>query len=69
MPGESLSGAVDSFSVLTGNAESFTARRVVLGYGVVDQMPEVPGFAEVWGRPSRANPSPNWPSARQSGST
>jgi thioredoxin reductase len=44
-----VSGAIDDFSVLTGDGESFAARRLVLSYGVVDQMPEVPGFAKGWG--------------------
>jgi thioredoxin reductase len=47
---ESVSGAIDDFSVLTGNGESLGARRLILSYGVVDQMPEVPGFAEGWGK-------------------
>jgi thioredoxin reductase len=47
---ESISGTIDDFSVLTDSGESFTARRVILSYGVVDQMPDIPGFAEGWGR-------------------
>ena len=46
---DSISGAIDDFSVLTGDGESLTARRVILSYGIVDQMPDVPGFAEGWG--------------------
>ncbi|MFJ3375698.1 NAD(P)/FAD-dependent oxidoreductase [Pseudomonas sp. NPDC086112] len=46
---ESLSGAIDDFSVLTGDGESLRARRLILSYGVADQMPELPGFAEGWG--------------------
>jgi len=46
---ESISGAIDNFSVLTGNGESLGARRLILSYGVADQMPNVPGFAECWG--------------------
>jgi len=46
---ESVSGAIDNFSVITADGESLEARRVVLSYGVVDQMPDVPGFAESWG--------------------
>jgi thioredoxin reductase len=44
-----VSGAIDDFSVLTGDGESLSARRLILSYGVVDQMPDVPGFAERWG--------------------
>jgi thioredoxin reductase len=46
---ESISGAIDDFSVLTGDGESLRARRLILSYGVADQMPELPGFAEGWG--------------------
>jgi len=46
---DSVSGAIDDFSVLTADGKSLGARRVILSYGVVDQMPEVPGFAEGWG--------------------
>src|SRR4029079_6520105 len=46
---ESVSGAIDDFSVLTADGECLRARRLVLSYGVVDQMPDVPGFAEGWG--------------------
>ncbi|ADU15288.1 NAD(P)/FAD-dependent oxidoreductase [Asticcacaulis excentricus] len=46
---DSISGAIDNFSVFTGDGEAIRARRVILSYGVVDQMPDVPGFAENWG--------------------
>ena len=46
---ESVSGAIDDFSVHTGKGEILRARRLILSYGVADQMPEVPGFAEGWG--------------------
>ncbi|MCG6573976.1 NAD(P)/FAD-dependent oxidoreductase [Pseudomonas sp. AF32] len=46
---ESISGAIDDFSVLTGDGKSLRARRLILSYGVADQMPEVSGFAEGWG--------------------
>lgn len=46
---ESVSGAIDDFTVLTGDGESLAARRLILSYGVVDQMPAVPGYAESWG--------------------
>lgn len=44
-----VSGAIDDFSVLTADGADLGARRVILSYGVADQMPEVPGFAESWG--------------------
>ncbi len=46
---DSVAGAIDNFSVLTADGESLSARRLILSYGVVDQMPDVPGFAESWG--------------------
>ena len=46
---DNISGNIDNFSVLTGDGETLTARRVILSYGVVDQMPNVPGYAETWG--------------------
>ena len=46
---ESVSGAIDDFCVRTDDNEDLRARRLILSYGVVDQMPDVPGFAESWG--------------------
>ena len=46
---DSVSGAIDNFSVLTADGKSLAARRLILSYGVADQMPKVPGFAESWG--------------------
>lgn len=46
---DGISGAIDNFSVLTGDGETLSARRVILSYGVVDQMPDVPGYADNWG--------------------
>lgn len=46
---DSVSGAIDDFSVSTSDGETLRARRLILSYGVVDQMPDVPGFAEGWG--------------------
>ena len=46
---ESVSGAIDDFCVVTDDNESLKARRLILSYGVADQMPDVPGFAESWG--------------------
>jgi len=47
---DSVSGAIDDFSVLTADGERLRARRLILSYGVVDQMPDVPGFAQGWGK-------------------
>ena len=46
---DSVSGAIDDFCVVTDDHESLRARRLILSYGVADQMPDVPGFAESWG--------------------
>src|SRR5256714_8283635 len=48
---DSISGTIDDFSVLTGDGERLGPRRLILSYGVADQMPDVPGFAEGWGTP------------------
>ncbi|EPV2477334.1 NAD(P)/FAD-dependent oxidoreductase [Enterobacter ludwigii] len=46
---ESVSGTIDDFCVVTDDNESLRARRLILSYGVTDQMPDIPGFAESWG--------------------
>lgn len=46
---DSISGTIDDFSVLTDDGKSLRARRLILSYGIVDQMPDIPGFAESWG--------------------
>ncbi|HEV7324419.1 MAG TPA: NAD(P)/FAD-dependent oxidoreductase [Bosea sp. (in: a-proteobacteria)] len=46
---DNISGTIDNFAVLTGDGVTLSARRVILSYGVVDQMPDVPGYAENWG--------------------
>ena len=46
---ESISGAIDDFNVHTSDGERFRARRLILSYGVADQMPDIPGFVEGWG--------------------
>jgi thioredoxin reductase len=47
---ESLTGSLDDFAVQTQAGERLKARRVLLSYGVADQMPALPGFAECWGK-------------------
>lgn len=44
-----VSGTIDNFTVHTDAGETLKARRLILSYGVADQMPEIPGFAESWG--------------------
>lgn len=46
---ESVSGTIDDFCVVTDDNKSLRARRLILSYGVADQMPDIPGFAENWG--------------------
>ncbi|WP_080054240.1 NAD(P)/FAD-dependent oxidoreductase [Spirosoma aerolatum] len=43
-------GQPGGFSVTTANGHSFTSRKLVLATGLVDRMPDLPGFAECWGR-------------------
>jgi thioredoxin reductase len=46
---ESASGALDDFSVQADDGQRYGARRLLLSYGVSDQMPAIPGFADCWG--------------------
>ena len=46
---ESVSGTIDDFCVVTDDNESLRARRLILSYGITDQVPDIPGFAECWG--------------------
>lgn len=46
---ESVSGNIDNFSVQTSDGKIHKARRLILSYGVVDNMPDIVGFAENWG--------------------
>ena len=43
-------GAIDDFSVTGDDGETLRARRLVLSYGITDQFPDLPGFAESWGK-------------------
>lgn len=45
-----LSGAVDDFLVTTAGGRRVRARRILVTGGVVDELPDVPGLAERWGR-------------------
>lgn len=35
--------------ISTENGETFTAKKVLFATGIIDLMPEIPGFAECWG--------------------
>ena len=45
-----LGGKIDGFSVTTEDGEQFSARRLILSYGITDIMPDLPGFAQCWGK-------------------
>ncbi|MDQ0613423.1 thioredoxin reductase (NADPH) [Microbacterium sp. W4I4] len=46
-----LSGAVDDFTVQTGDdGPRIRARRIILATGLVDDLPEIPGVVEAWGK-------------------
>ncbi|PRY34628.1 thioredoxin reductase [Spirosoma oryzae] len=40
----------DGFAVHTAGGETYSARRLILATGLIDVMPDIPGFAECWGR-------------------
>jgi thioredoxin reductase len=45
------SGVVDDFVVeVDGGASRLKARRIVLATGLVDELPDIPGIREAWGR-------------------
>lgn len=43
-------GTDGDFTVTLSGGGSVLARKVLIASGVVDEMPEIPGFAEAWGR-------------------
>lgn len=46
----SISGTKDDFRVVTEAGETIRARRILLATGVVDQLPDIDGLAERWGK-------------------
>ncbi|HZY67253.1 MAG TPA: NAD(P)/FAD-dependent oxidoreductase [Devosia sp.] len=44
-----VGGQLDDFAVRLAGGEALSGRRLILAYGVRDQFPEIPGFAESWG--------------------
>lgn len=49
--GRALSAAArDGFAVEADTGETYRAKRLILASGVVDELPELPGLAERWGR-------------------
>lgn len=47
---ELVSGEPDDFRVTTADGETLSGRRLILSYGIVDDFPAIPGFAESWGK-------------------
>ena len=45
----SVSGGPDEFTVTTAEGSAIKGRRLILSYGIVDEFPAIPGFAECWG--------------------
>lgn len=43
-------GNVTSFTVTDGTGQNYTARKIVLGTGVVDDLPDTPGLKENFGK-------------------
>ena len=46
---DAIAGEFDHFSVSTEDGETLPGRRILLSHGIVDQFPDLPGFAESWG--------------------
>ena len=44
-----IGGVAGDFAIRTLGGEAFAASRILLSYGVTDQFPNIPGFAECWG--------------------
>ncbi|MDQ7734173.1 NAD(P)/FAD-dependent oxidoreductase [Halomonas sp. SpR1] len=47
---EAITGQVDNFSVALADGGSYQARRIILAAGVTDELPGLPGLAELWGK-------------------
>jgi thioredoxin reductase len=47
---ESVARSERGFAVTVANGERFEAERLVLALGIVDQLPDIPGVTERWGR-------------------
>ncbi|WP_353808863.1 NAD(P)/FAD-dependent oxidoreductase [Agromyces sp. SYSU T00194] len=45
-----LDDEVPGFEVVLDSGERYTARRLLVATGLVDELPDVPGLAEQWGR-------------------
>lgn len=47
---EKVLGGLDGFLIEADQGRVFEARRLILAYGIVDEFPAIPGFAESWGK-------------------
>ena len=45
-----VSGSIDSFAVTLADDAEITARRLLITTGLTDELPDIPGLAERWGR-------------------
>lgn len=44
------SGSIDDFTVTLESGETLAGRRLLLSYGRTDHFPDLPGFAQCWGK-------------------
>jgi thioredoxin reductase len=47
---QAVTGHAEQFTVTLGDGTSEQARRLLLATGVIDQLPPIPGLADLWGR-------------------
>ncbi len=47
---EEVTGEVDNFLVALADGSTYQARRIILAAGVTDELPGLPGLAELWGK-------------------
>lgn len=47
---EKAAGNTDDFRITTSDGADIAGRRLILSYGIVDEFPDLPGFAEAWGK-------------------
>jgi len=47
---EAIDGARGAFEVRLDDGSTVAARRILLATGMIDELPDLPGYAELWGR-------------------
>lgn len=47
---EAVTGEADNFLVALADGSTYQARRIILAAGVTDELPGLPGLAELWGK-------------------